>query len=86
MTFRESINNLIRGDMPESTSRALALSTGLFVLAWVSYALMTDKLPAMLPTLTALLAYICTLLGIKQWNERKAGDNGTTPADPPAPQ
>jgi amino acid permease len=71
MGFRESINNLIRNDKPESTSRALALFTGISVIGWVTYALIANKMQALLLILAALLAYICTLLGLKQMDDRK---------------
>lgn len=82
MNFRESINNLIRSDRPESTSRALALATGLFILAWITYALLTDKLAGLLPVVVALLTWINVLLGLKQYSEKKDGDNANQP--PPA--
>jgi hypothetical protein len=82
MTFRESINNLIRSDKPESTSRALALFTGINVVGWIWYALTRDKMTALMACLAIVVAYITALLGVKQITEKKGTDNASTPPNP----
>lgn len=85
MGFRESIRNLIRSDKPESTSRALALFTGINSVGWIWYALTTDKMTALMACLALVLAYIATLLGVKQFSERKGAESGS-PEDQTAPR
>jgi hypothetical protein len=80
--FRESINNLIRSDRPESVSRLLALVTGINLVGWVWYAQINNKLDALLATLAVLLPFLLTLLGLKQMDDRKKMEvnNASVPA------
>lgn len=78
-SFRESINNLIRTDKPESASRTIAIILGINVPGLVWYALIYDKMPSLLVCLTQLLAFVALILGVKQVTEKKdvpdAGNN-----------
>jgi len=71
MSFRESVNNLIRTDRPESTSRAIALFAGINVVGWIWYALIYEQIAPLLGVLAQMLSFIAILLGVKQITEKK---------------
>lgn len=62
MSFRESINNLIRGDMPESPTDTIFLFGSLVLLALWIYACLTETT---LPHVEAVIGFLVLCKGVK---------------------
>ena len=75
MILRDSINNLIRTDKPESASRTIAIFFGINTPGWIWYAIIYDKMPALLLCLAQVLAFIALILGVKQVTEKKGSQD-----------
>lgn len=79
MTFRESINNLIRSDQPESPTDVIFIYGGLTLINLVVYAALAKTT---IPHVAEIIGFLVLCKSVKMVGDR--GKNGTDTADKPA--
>lgn len=83
MTFRESINNLIRSDRAESPTDFIFIVWALALIAMQTYALQTGKaVPYFGEALVALGSYKTVKVGSSYVKGRAKDASATDPANP----
>lgn len=78
MSFRDSINNLIRTDKPESPTDLIFIAGSLAIIGLLIYATQTGKT---IPGFEFYLGALATYKGVKVWKGK-----GVASADPAKPQ
>ena len=68
MTFRESVNNLIRSDRPESPTELIFITGSLSLIGLQIYATLA-KIPT-IPHFESMLVALGTYKGVKVWGNK----------------
>jgi len=83
MTFRESINNLIRSDRPGSPTDVIFLYGGLTLVNLFIYATLAK---VTIPHITEMVGFLVLCKSVKMVGSRGKNDSSNIPTSPTVPQ